>query len=183
MPNWVYNQLTVSGERHEVDMFVQKASASAIDWMTEDDRDAELSFANFIRPSDPEGYRNGGWYQWNIDNWGTKWDATRVERSDEGDSVSYTFDTAWSPPEPVFHAMVEQFPRLDFEMHYLEEQGWGGELAGRGGIYWIIKQWDIPDTHADSMENKGWCYCEENDEVEYMYADCPKAVASREVAV
>jgi hypothetical protein len=24
------------------------------------------------------------------------------------------------------------------------------------------------------MEHKGWCNCEENDELDYLYDDCPK---------
>ena len=63
----------------------------------------------------PEGE---DWYNWQINNWGTKWDigadigtdreewhglkATRV-----GNQVSTTFDSAWSPPIGLYEKLVE----------------------------------------------------------------------------
>ena len=53
-------------------------------------------------------YRECGsmsWYDWNIANWGTKWNSYNVNL------VSPThleFDTAWSAPHPVIEAMAKQ---------------------------------------------------------------------------
>jgi hypothetical protein len=59
-----------------------------------------------------------GWYDWRLDNWGTKWDigadigtekeqwygikATRV-----GNQVSASFDSAWAPPTGLYEKLVE----------------------------------------------------------------------------
>ena len=66
------------------------------------------------------------WYGWAVANWGTKWDASSVSvpdvlESGESASVSYFFDTAWSPCEPVIEAMSEQFPELAFRATFYEE--------------------------------------------------------------
>ena len=53
-----------------------------------------------------------GWYNFCVNNWGTKWDfggadndglgATRV-----GNQVSCTFDSAWAPPVGLYEKLVE----------------------------------------------------------------------------
>ena len=63
------------------------------------------------------------WYEWDINNWGTKWnfcDATVTEFFEDGELV-YHFETAWSPPIPVIIKMGEMFPQLRFELDYIEE--------------------------------------------------------------
>lgn len=68
-----------------------------------------------------DGYNSGG-YDWCYDNWGTKWNFSDVEiiRDDYDDLVSYTFDTAWSPPTKVIIKMSERFPMLKFTLNYYE---------------------------------------------------------------
>lgn len=62
------------------------------------------------------------WYDWAIDHWGTKWNAVRAEESDRGPGfVFLRFETAWSPPLPVFEAMFERFPRVTFECTWQDE--------------------------------------------------------------
>jgi hypothetical protein len=69
------------------------------------------------------------WYPWNIKHWGTKWGSYRVEVTDDGTPFSFRFETAWSFPEPIFAALVEQFPGLTFDCLCFDE-GWN--FAGRG---------------------------------------------------
>lgn len=89
----------------------------------EQPRARELGEA-YARNEELYGHRT--WYGWAVANWGTKWDAGSVEPPDvleTGDSasVSYFFDTAWSPCEPVIEAMSEQFPQLEFRATFDEE--------------------------------------------------------------
>ena len=53
------------------------------------------------------------WYDWNIANWGTKWDVSldNVERQDPN-TVSAAFDSAWSPPITAYERLLE----LGFEI-------------------------------------------------------------------
>ena len=143
MPNYVYNTLAVAGANQVLDRFKEQASKQARPHQL----DTELSFLNFVRPLDTEmsWYNDGGWYQWNIDNWGCKWDAGQPEIVHESEGrIDYRFSTAWSPPELAFKAMAEEYPSLSFVLRYEEEQGWGGELIAENGNVEQTSQWDIP---------------------------------------
>ena len=88
--------------------------------------------------------------------------------------LAYDFETPWSIPMEVYDAMASQYPTLNFSVRFLEEQGWGGEMESSNGEMCVVKEWDIPVTHEERMEYVGYCHCEENDELDYMYDDCPK---------
>jgi hypothetical protein len=67
-------------------------------------------------------YGASTWYDWNISNWGTKWDAdsgTPWEENTDGDLFIF-FNTAWSPPIPIYNKIAELFPDLDFVATYAE---------------------------------------------------------------
>ena len=48
------------------------------------------------------------WYNWRVQNWGTKWDCYTLEMDDTDlpHGFEVTFETAWSPPEEVCSATV-----------------------------------------------------------------------------
>ena len=77
----------------------------------------------------PDGKNDDRWYQWNITNWGTKWDACNVEIDYADESqIEITFDTAWSPPEPICARLREMFGDLVSVSWFYDEPGM--ELAG-----------------------------------------------------
>ena len=50
------------------------------------------------------------WYDWRLQNWDTKWDCYDVEVVDpDPENLEIEFNTAWSPPEAVCHALREKF--------------------------------------------------------------------------
>ena len=59
------------------------------------------------------------WYGWQINNWGTKWNASSVYWSDDNDFVS--FNTAWSTPFDLFVALSKKYPQATFEIEYADE--------------------------------------------------------------
>ena len=68
------------------------------------------------------------WWDWRVQNWGTKWnsyDCEVIEMDD--DQVEYTFNTAWSPPEGVIEKLREQYPDIQITAFYDEP---GMEIAG-----------------------------------------------------
>jgi len=68
------------------------------------------------------------WYDWRLANWDTKWDAYDVVVTDDDpDCTEIEFNTAWSPPEAVCHALREQYPDIDVSWFYDEP---GCEIAG-----------------------------------------------------
>ena len=191
MPNWVDNALTIHGTEEELARFAAQAR-KPYEHFGGDTRDGVISFWNFIKPDDnildeywgpaprhtdlATALRHEGnhWYDWNINNWGCKWDAKEAHAEQSVGELMYWFDTPWGPPTEALEAMSKQYPTLVLTMRSLEEQGWGCEhIADQDGVR-LIEEWDIPETHEDSMEHKGYCHCEENDELDYMYDDCPK---------
>ena len=132
------------------------------------------------------GYANGektgdteyNWYNFNVREWGTKWDAREVELLEEHEkSLHYKFDTAWSPPTEVIAKLAEQNPTLDITLEYREEQGWGAEIFFLGSYIEVRNEWDIPETHAEEIKaNHGDCWKCENFDGDYsdLYEDCPE---------
>lgn len=93
------------------------------------------------RPKD--GYNQGG-YEWCLENWGTKWNASCVSLGDletwrAGDGteravVEVHFSTAWSPPKPIIERASILFPELTFDLRYFERgQGFNGRFACESG--------------------------------------------------
>ena len=75
------------------------------------------------------GVNDDRWYNWRVQNWGTKWDAYTMEMDDTDMPHGYEvqFETAWSPPEEVCNAIREQYDDLSISWFYDEP---GCEIAG-----------------------------------------------------
>lgn len=74
---------------------------------------------------------------WNCKNWGTKWGAyshQETERTD--DSLTFRFETAWSPPYPWLAAVLNKFS-LPFDHNWLDE----GAERGRKGRFSVDEKW------------------------------------------
>ena len=99
MPNWCANIVEISGPAS----IIRKLDTGA--------REGNLFESLYPRPSEEED----NWYDWNINNWGTKWDTTAdvnslMEPNDIGvASISLTFDTAWSPPVEWYTYITEHY--------------------------------------------------------------------------
>lgn len=201
MPNWVYSNLSITGNQDQLDAFLAKATAphpekfdEATGLVIYTDK-PEFSFWNFIAPPKEavesgeyfgtHGWAEGknlgdtpvNWYNWNNENWNTKWDACDADYTDTtGGSLNISYSTAWSIPEPVMEAMVKQHPELTFDFHCEEEQGWGGTYYGTDGSLETTKTWDIPDSHADyvARDNEDGCMCSHYEDEDDWYKDCPR---------
>ena len=76
----------------------------------------------------PDGTNDDRWYNWNLANWGTKWEVAQVECDHfEPTSFECEFETAWSPPEEIYYALRKQFPDVDISWFYDEP---GMQVAG-----------------------------------------------------
>lgn len=58
-----------------------------------------------------EQYGAKDWYDWQVRNWGTKWDiGGEFEATDkEGGGLVLVFDSAWSPPTDAYQTLVDEF--------------------------------------------------------------------------
>lgn len=62
-------------------------------------------------------YGSTTWYDWCVENWGTKWDASRCK----SDQNTIIFETAWATPEPIFEKLSEEFPNDVIQVEYADE--------------------------------------------------------------
>jgi len=121
MPNWCNNILTVSEPSAELVKYLQEEG---------------FSFDK-IKPMPPELKEGDGWYDWAVENWGTKWDLDEnpfLFDSISENEISFWFDTAWSPPMGVIEALSEKFYKDHFVLQYLEMgMGFCGEASFSDG--------------------------------------------------
>ncbi len=97
------------------------------------------------------------WYEWNIANWGTKWNSYSFDITrDEPELLEFRFDTAWNTPEPIWEKLAEEFPTLRFEVIGYDE---GSNFGVKGEI----------------VDGENWVHCvEATDELyEQVYGEPP----------
>jgi hypothetical protein len=88
------------------------------------------------------------WYNWNTNNWGTKWNGYDVSWEDREDGRTLLrFDTAWAHPEPVIHALAAKFPNEILEVRYADE-----DLGSNCGTYKIRDKECIDAFFPDGEE-------------------------------
>ena len=146
MPNWCNNGITIShkdpamidrvikGQEGLLMEFIptpKELTETLAGYPGEDKRAAHEAqqAANIAK----YGYKD--WYDWNVANWGTKWDFSleNVDRVDEH-TVKAAFDTAWAPPTGAY----EKLCALGFEIEaYYYEPGMAfvGKFVGNEDDY------------------------------------------------
>lgn len=107
MPNWCSNTLTLT---HEDPAQIQRAvDAFNAGKLFQEFLPCPEALLDGTAPADGaaaaaniEKYGASDWYQWCVDNWGTKWDANtdgyEAIADEDGKSVVLSFSTAWGPP-------------------------------------------------------------------------------------
>lgn len=138
MPNWCYNTVEIVGPKENIDQFEKfLTDRSGEDWFDyflptpvelndtqSPNRDTVLA-QQLI-----EKYGAIDWYDWNVNNWGTKWNCTAngFERTGEM-SIKFSCETAWAPPTTLYQRIADQeFGEYDVKAFYLEE---GMAFVGR----------------------------------------------------
>jgi hypothetical protein len=138
MPNWCSNRATITGPAPviaEIVEILNQDGTPLLNWMV------------------PEPKDNEGWYDWRVNNWGTKWDITDVyfENQAEEDSIEFSFCTAWAPPTEAFHTWAELDGRVQFNLEYWEPGvGFVGTAIYDGDCYTE----DYVDCNQDEVEYK-----------------------------
>jgi hypothetical protein len=121
MPNHCYQQVEIYGPRFLVKELYDNLSKEEPQFCQ---LIKPMAFEQWLAPKtrSQNGYTIAGWYDWRVNNWGTKWDVVDVQftnplylhddEPDTGDpwtmNASFSFNcwTAWSPPIPVWDALV-----------------------------------------------------------------------------
>lgn len=200
MPNWVYNTLTIEGNPDSVnrlkeqmnqpftrnhDQWNPATGCMEISSVTYDE--PIFSFWNIIKPTDLETYdkqpdyslpmnemsKGDDWYNWNIRNWGVKWDVgvsnsnsyketNLFEQESNGDNsvLVYRFDTPWGIPIQALENLSSQYPDLLLTLVYEEETGWGGECEFIRGKHIEGSEYNWKCWECDYEETGEPPYCE-----------------------
>lgn len=142
MPNWCYNRVGISGSKEDVDAFKALVRGDSPDENTFSFQNiipCPIELLEFYEGSDVEAnekirtslldkYGYSSWYDWRVDNWGTKWDISHASSDFYDDlSAEWTFDTAWCPPEGIYNKLAFLFPELHISWFYDEP---GMQIAG-----------------------------------------------------
>jgi len=140
MPNYCSNVVEIQGPQHILKTLVEHR----LDFMKIHPYPKELDITAGREGADdsPEqkalvaaeesnlkkyGYKN--WYDWCVNNWGTKWnaggdnDAMQVDYDEDVGNQGialFQFDTAWAPPLGVLEKLMETHPELSIECRYHE---------------------------------------------------------------
>ncbi len=139
MPNWCNNGITI---RHSdpamIDRVIKGQEGVLMEFIPTPqelvetvagsmpqgpERDAHQ--AQMARNIEKYGYKD--WYDWNVANWGTKWDFNleNVERQD-ANTVTAAFDSAWAPPIDAYVKLCAL--GFEIEAFYYEP---GMQFAGK----------------------------------------------------
>ncbi len=140
MPNWCENVLFVAGEPEAVKEFDRRFRGLPAEYNLDDDPEIlkeqeeerreegyEPDYCLHALVPVPEyilekGYGDAG-YDWQINNWGTKWDIYHQKVSvfwHEEEIVEYRFMTAWGPPADWLRKVARMFPDLEFRNSFFE---------------------------------------------------------------
>lgn len=189
MPNWCSNVVTMSHtdigqvERARDAFLADKLMQTLVPCPTElhdetpigEDfmvRDEERMASNFQK----FGYRS--WYEWHLDQWGTKWDVSSEGMSVDdypidGNSITISFDSAWSPPIAFYQALEEQGwtvdafyhePGMEFCGRYTDGDDDCYDLSEAEDSEWVKE--NIPDEINEMFNISGWMEDSEFDEEE-----------------
>lgn len=87
-----------------------------------DEKEKEIWDIGVIAVENLHKYDAPTWYEWSINNWGTKWNAYGYEEdTDYSEMKRLWFQTAWSAPHPVLQKLTEMYPEITFEHEWADE--------------------------------------------------------------
>jgi hypothetical protein len=139
--------MKVYGARKNLDIFKRDMAGK--------DENTIISFQNVMpEPKDTSEWEEesdfwSGSESWRRLNWHCPYDASWPNLEDKGEYLSYTFNTPYGEPIPIYELLIERYSALNFEIEFHFEVGddWI-ELASRGGkltkkiyMYWGCIPW------------------------------------------
>lgn len=117
MPNYCSNSLYIDGDANtlrELTEFV-RTSENAFDFKKIVPMPKNI-YRGPLGDKEKEIYGKNNWYDWSVENWGTKWNSIDAYIVDD----EIAFLTAWSPCEPVIETLAKTFPSMRFVYEFCE---------------------------------------------------------------
>lgn len=146
MPNWCMNELLVQGPKKDLARFKKavalKNSALSLKALVPEPEPAVMREQlvhpgpDILPPNTPAASIRDQdlWYHWRCSFWGTKADVEAKLVVEDDTRLTYTFDSAWSPPGAAIRAGSKKWPTLVFGLQYEEPtMGFEGELVVKNG--------------------------------------------------
>jgi hypothetical protein len=156
MPNWTNNVVTL---KHTDPAMVAKAAKGLVDGTLLNDfipipaelTESEASFSDANADKNKaniEKYGYASWWDFAVNEWGTKWDISPYssEISDDGLSVEGSFDTAWSPPTEAYRKLEELGFTVE-ALYYEPGMAFCGEYSDGQDV-----TYEIPESSDEVLE-------------------------------
>ena len=145
MPNWCDNQISITGPNSVIDK-IEKI-------VKEESNNAENGLLQFFHPMPAElkdttapapdktakdkkiakarklEFGADSWYDWRVNNWGTKWELCEFygvdrqyhsEQSEGESTISFGFSSAWAPPIGAYEKFLENNSNCFIRAYYYE---------------------------------------------------------------
>jgi methionine synthase II (cobalamin-independent) len=159
-----------SGSLGSAGMRFVEGDKSALDNIDNEERRKEAIAlgTQYVENKKKHGYAD--WYDWAVNNWGTKWNAYDFNERDE---FELEFNTAWAHPFPIIDKISTMFPDVKISVEYADE-----DLGYNLGVYTIqngeiLESEDIKEGSDDATrraceikgysEGEDWEMCENED--------------------
>lgn len=141
MPNHVTNILTFVGDKDEIKAMHEAVKNKKYGLGTIDFNKIIPMPRNIFRGNlgvkERRKFGKNNWYDWSVDNWGTKWNAYGYDGTEYGSYMQGTmsFLTAWAAPHPVIRKLSTLYPELEITHEWANEDYGSdcGRIVYRGG--------------------------------------------------
>ena len=162
MPNWCNNTITLTGPKEKITAIYNKAKEdnALLQQLKPMPTELEGTTSPAPKEGEPQPLVDGvdNWYDWRVENWGTKWDvdADYLELSDDGTTITGWFDSAWAPPIHAYEYFLTENEDCSISSLYYEG---GMDFAGKWEDFADMTV-TPGDFTADEMEdpNSGLIY-------------------------
>ena len=146
MPNWCNNNISITGPNSVIDKIEKIVKEEESTDLSSKEKGETPGLLQFMAPMPKEldgttapsssakkpqpmveGFDN--WYDWRVENWGTKWELCEfygVDRQyhseqNEGEStITFGFDSAWSPPINAYEQFLRDNEDCSLKAWYYE---------------------------------------------------------------
>ena len=155
MPNWCNNTITLTGPKDKITALYNKAKKD--DALLQQLKPMPDALEGTTSPAPKEGKVQplvdgfDNWYDWRVQNWGTKWDVDMegLELSDDGTTITGWFDSAWAPPIHAYEYFLTDNEDCSINSYYYEG---GMDFAGQWEDF-ADAEVTPSDFTADEMED------------------------------
>lgn len=166
MPNWVRNNVVITGSHNKLNKFVDKHfnKKGEFDFETVIPMPDKI-FKGDLGKEEERIYGSNNWYDWSIKNWGTKWNANTVASptiskvAGKNSRLEFCFDTAWSFPEGVYQELATMYSDLRIDVEFADE-----DIGNNCGIISISGgDYSVEDVETRAFAMSVWGYDEDED--------------------